>query len=167
MDRLVVVDGVAKSFGMTGWRIGWSIAPKSLSRAMTALQSHTTSNAATISQHAALAALTNPAEAEQAIAAMVGEFRRRRDAALELLSRASVEVIQPQGAFYLYIRIGDATRDNPEPGTAFARTLLDEHEVAVVPGVAFQSPEWIRVSYAAPAEHVMEGVRRIIAARIS
>ena len=167
MDRLVVVDGVAKSFAMTGWRIGWSIAPKSLSRAMTALQSHTTSNAATISQHAALAALTNPTEAQQAIAAMVGEFKRRRDAALVLLRQASIEVIQPQGAFYLYIRIGDATLDNPEPGSGFARTLLDDHEVAVVPGIAFQSPEWIRVSYAAPAEHVMEGVRRIITARIS
>lgn len=167
MDRLVVVDGVAKSFAMTGWRIGWSIAPRSLSRSMTALQSHTTSNAATVSQHAALAALTNPAEAGQAIATMVGEFKRRRDLALELLRKASVDVIEPQGAFYLYIRIGDATPDNPEPGSAFARNLLEECDVAVVPGAAFRSSEWIRVSYAAPAEHVMEGMRRIIATRIS
>jgi aspartate aminotransferase len=157
MDRLVVVDGVAKSFAMTGWRIGWAIAPRSLSR----------SNAATVSQHASLAALTNPAEARQAIATMVGEFKRRRDLALQLLRQASVDVIEPQGAFYLYIRIGDATPGNPEPGSAFARNLLEERDVAVVPGVAFRSPEWIRVSYVAPAEHVMEGVRRIIAARIS
>ena len=166
-DRLVVVDGVAKSFAMTGWRIGWSIAPRSLTRSMAALQSHTTSNATTISQHAALAALSNPAAATEAIATMVGEFKRRRDAALELLQPASVDVIEPQGAFYLYIRIGDVTHEDPEPGTTFARRLLEEHDVAVVPGAAFRSPEWIRVSYAAPAEQVMEGVRRIIAARIS
>jgi aspartate aminotransferase len=166
-DRLVVVDGVAKSFAMTGWRIGWSIAPRGLTRSMAALQSHTTSNATTISQHAASAALSNAAAATQAIDAMVAEFKRRRDAALELLRRSSMDVIEPQGAFYLYIRIRDASRDDPEPGTVFARRLLEEHDVAVVPGAAFRSPEWIRVSYAAPAEQVMEGVRRIIAARIS
>ena len=166
-DRLVVVDGVAKSFAMTGWRIGWSIAPRTLTRSMAALQSHTTSNAATLSQHAALAALSNPTAAAEATASMVGEFKRRRDLALELLRAASIEVIEPQGAFYLYIRVGDATHDDAEPGTTFARRLLEQHDVAVVPGVAFRSPEWIRVSYAAPTEHVMEGVRRIIQARIS
>jgi aspartate aminotransferase len=166
-DRLVVVDGVAKSFAMTGWRIGWSIAPRTLSRSMAALQSHTTSNAATISQHAALAALSNPTAAADAISSMVGEFRRRRDAALDLLRQASIEVIEPQGAFYLYIRVADSTPADPEPGTTFARHLLEVHDVAVVPGAAFRSPEWIRVSYAAPADQVMEGVRRVVAARIS
>jgi aspartate aminotransferase len=167
MDRLVVVDGVAKSFAMTGWRIGWSIAPRTLSRSMAALQSHTTSNAATISQYAALAALSNPTAAAGAISSMVAEFRRRRDAALDVLRQASVEVIEPRGAFYLYIRIADSTADDPEPGTTFARRLLEEYDVAVVPGAAFRSPEWIRVSYAAPAEQVMEGVRRVVRARIS
>jgi aspartate aminotransferase len=167
MDRLVVVDGVAKSFAMTGWRIGWSIAPRTLSRSMAALQSHTTSNAATISQYAALAALSNPTAAAGAISNMVAEFRRRRDAALDVLKQASVEVIEPRGAFYLYIRIADSTADDPEPGTTFARRLLEEYDVAVVPGAAFRSPEWIRVSYAAPAEQVMEGVRRVVRARIS
>jgi aspartate aminotransferase len=167
MDRLVVVDGVAKSFAMTGWRIGWSIAPRTLSRSMAALQSHTTSNAATISQYAALAALSNPTAAAGAISSMVAEFRRRRDAALDALRQASIEVIEPRGAFYLYIRIADSTADDPEPGTTFARRLLEEYDVAVVPGAAFRSPEWIRVSYAAPAEQVMEGVRRVVRARIS
>jgi aspartate aminotransferase len=167
MERLVVVDGVAKSFAMTGWRIGWSLAPRPLTRAMTALQSHTTSNAATPSQYAALAALSDSAAARDAVAGMVGEFRRRRDAALGLLRAAGVDVIEPDGAFYLFIRIGDATRDDPEPGTTFAGCLLEEADVAVVPGVAFRTPEWIRVSYAAPTDHVLEGVRRIIARRIS
>jgi aspartate aminotransferase len=167
IDRLVVVDGVAKSYAMTGWRIGWSIAPASLSRSMAALQSHTTSNAGTLAQHAALAALTGGDESRRVIDAMVGEFKRRRDAALALLRDASVEVIEPQGAFYLYIRVGDATPADPEPGTTFAKRLLEEAHVAVVPGIAFRTPEWIRVSYAAPAEQVLEGVRRIIKARIS
>jgi aspartate aminotransferase len=167
LERLVVADGVAKSFAMTGWRIGWSIAPRPLARAMTALQSHTTSNAATLSQHAALAALSNRAAGDSAIAGMVAEFKRRRDLALTLLHGAGMDVIDPSGAFYLYIRAANGTLSDPEPGTTLARRLLDEHDVAVVPGAAFHSPEWIRASYAAPAEDVLEGVRRIISARIS
>jgi aspartate aminotransferase len=166
VERLVVVDGVAKSFAMTGWRIGWSVAPRPLTRSMIALQSHTTSNAATLSQHAALAALSDQAAADAAIASMVSEFKRRRDAALTLLRQAGVEVIEPCGAFYLYMRVRHAESGEPEPGTSFARRLLEDHDVAVVPGVAFRSPEWIRLAYAAPAEQVMEGVRRIIAAGI-
>jgi aspartate aminotransferase len=167
IDRLVVVDGVAKSYAMTGWRIGWSIASTRLSRSMAALQSHTTSNAGTLAQHAALAALSDAKESRHAIDSMVAEFKRRRDAALELLRSSRVEAVEPQGAFYLFIRAGDTTERDPEPGTTFAKRLLEEAHVAVVPGVAFRTPEWIRVSYAAPAEQVMEGVRRIISARIS
>jgi aspartate aminotransferase len=164
LERLVVVDGVAKSLAMTGWRIGWSIASPQLTRSMTAFQSHTTSNAATPSQHAVLAALSNPGAARAATSAMVREFRERRDAALSLLRASGLDVIEPAGAFYLYIRVGDVTPDDPEPGTGFSRRLLEELNVAVVPGAAFHSPEWIRVSYAAPREQVLEGVRRVIAA---
>ena len=167
LDSLVVVDGVAKSFAMTGWRIGWSIAPRHVTKVMGALQSHTTSNPATLSQHAALAALSNRAAARETVAAMVAELRRRRDAALTLLRGSGVEVIEPAGAFYLYLHVGTATDADPEPGTTFARRLLETSDVAIVPGVAFRSPEWVRVSYAAPAEQVLEGMRRIIAARIS
>jgi aspartate aminotransferase len=152
---------------MTGWRIGWSIASTRLSRSMAALQSHTTSNAGTLAQHAALAALSDSKEARHAIDGMVAEFKRRRDAALELLRASRVEAVEPQGAFYLFIRAGDTTERDPEPGTTFAKRLLEEAHIAVVPGVAFRTPEWIRVSYAAPAEQVMEGVRRIISTRIS
>jgi len=167
VERLIVVDGVAKSFAMTGWRIGWAIAPPEVSRVMTALQSHTTSNAGTIAQHAALAALSDASAARATVDAMVSEFRQRRDAALELLRAAGVKVIDPRGAFYLYIHAGQANPDNPAPGTTFARRLLEEADVAVVPGAAFRTPEWIRVSYAAPRDQVLEGVRRIIERRIS
>lgn len=162
-DRLAIVDGVAKAYAMTGWRIGWAIAPRAVARAMTAFQSHTTSNATTLSQHAALEALTNRQAADAAIAAMVGEFRRRRDAALALLREAGLDVIEPAGAFYLYIHAGRATADDPTPGATFARRLLEEHDVAVVPGTAFQSPEWVRLSYATSMDTVLEGVRRLCA----
>jgi aspartate aminotransferase len=160
-ERVVVVDGVAKAYAMTGWRIGWSIAPTAVARAICALQSHTTSNASTLSQHAAFCALSSRGQSEAAIAEMVAEFRRRRDAAAELLRGACVDFIDPRGAFYLFIRVppheGDA-----DPGASFARELLDTRDVAVVPGGAFRTPEWIRISYAAPMEDVLEGVRRVV-----
>jgi len=164
LERLVVVDGVAKSFAMTGWRIGWSVAPADLTRSMTALQSQTTSNAATLSQHAALAALAGPMS-RSTIDAMVAEFKRRRDTALAMLRDAQIHVVEPRGAFYLFVHAGDPSRDDPQPGTTFAKRLLEESHVAVVPGVAFRTPEWIRVSYAAPAEQVVEGIRRVVAMR--
>jgi aspartate aminotransferase len=160
-ERLVVVDGVAKAYAMTGWRIGWSIAPLAVARAMCALQSHTTSNPSTISQHAALCALSSRDQSAAAIETMVSEFRRRRDAATELLRAACVDFIDPKGAFSLFIRV-PARENDPEPGTTFARELLDSHDVAVVPGAAFRAPEWIRMSYAAPMEDVLEGVRRVV-----
>ncbi|HEY6218593.1 MAG TPA: pyridoxal phosphate-dependent aminotransferase [Gemmatimonadaceae bacterium] len=163
LDQVVVVDGMAKGFAMPGWRIGWSISSMESARAIAALQSHTTSNAATISQHAALAALSDPDAERSAKAEMVASFRRRRDAALMLLRSVGIEVVDPEGAFYLFIHVGRASADDPSPGTTFARGLLDSDGVAVVPGAAFHAPEWIRVSFAAPDADVLEGVRRIVA----
>jgi aspartate aminotransferase len=155
-ERLVVVNGVAKAYAMTGWRIGWAIAPRPIAAAMGALQSHTTSNPATVSQYAALAALSDRAAAQVAIGEMVEVFRQRRDAAVAILDAAGVTYVRPDGAFYLYIRVGD--------GTAFAQQLLESQGVAIVPGAAFFTPEWVRLSYAAPTEQVLEGVRRLVAA---
>jgi aspartate aminotransferase len=161
-DNLVVVDGMAKAFAMTGWRIGWAIAPHHVARTMTALQSHTTSNATTVAQHAALAALQQRDAAEAAIGAMVREYRRRRDAAVAILREVrGLRMIEPQGAFYLFLDVGDTTPDTADAGGTFAGRLLDEHGVAVVPGEAFRTPGWIRISYAAALEDVVEGVRRI------
>lgn len=160
-ERLVIVDGVAKAYAMTGWRIGWSIAPRQVAQAMCALQSHTTSNTSAVSQHAALCALTARERSTTAIATMVAEFRRRRDAAAALLREARVDFIEPRGAFYLFVRVPSRDGD-PQPGTTFARELLDENDVAVVPGAAFRTPDWIRISYAAPMQDVLEGVRRVV-----
>ena len=165
LERLVVIDGVAKAYAMTGWRIGWAIAPAALASTMTALQSHTTSNASSVSQHAALAALTMRADADRAVAAMVAEFRARRDAALaELRSAQGLPWVEPRGAFYLYLRIADAYENASDPAALFAREVLERHEVAIVPGGAFRTPDWVRLSYASPMDQVVEGVRRVAAA---
>jgi len=162
-DRLVITDGVAKAYAMTGWRIGWTVAPRAVSKAMGALQSHTTSNAATVSQHAALAALTDREAAESAITSMVAEFHSRRDAILaELAQEPRLGYVQPEGAFYVYLDVSAVGKEGGESGSAFARELLDRQGVAVVPGAAFYTPDWIRVSYAAPRDQVLEGLRRAI-----
>jgi aspartate aminotransferase len=163
-DRLVVVDGVAKAYAMTGWRIGWSISVAPLARTMTAFQSHTTSNATTVSQYAARTALTEREAADRSITAMVREFQARRDSALAILATdPTIRVIRPDGAFYLFIEAPNAPRD-PDAGTAFAEHLLEHHDVGVVAGAAFLTPGWVRLSYAAARDLVDEGVRRLVAA---
>ena len=160
-DNLIVVNGVAKAYAMTGWRIGWTLSPAPVAKAMNALQSHTTSNAATVSQHAALAALTLGAPVEAAVTAMVKEFRARRDAALPLL-RASkaLTVLDPAGAFYFYVKVPGSGAD---AGSAFCTRLLEEDGIAIVPGVAFRTPDWVRISYAAAKPLVMDACSRIAA----
>jgi aspartate aminotransferase len=165
-ERIIVVDGMAKSFAMTGWRIGWAIANSAVAKTLTALQSHTTSNATTVAQYAALEALRRRDEAEAAIAGMVNEYRRRRDAALDVLRKPNgPAVIQPDGAFYLFIDVQDTSPNHADAGSLFAARLLEEYGVAVVPGTAFLTPGWIRLSYAAAQEAVVEGVRRIVRLR--
>ena len=162
-ERLVVVNGVAKAYAMTGWRIGWTISSAPLAKAMTALQSHTTSNASAVSQYAALAALTGRAEADAAISDMVEQFRARRDAALAILrEEVGLQVLAPEGAFYLFLRAPVSGRGDGA-GERFASRLLEESGVAVVPGSAFHAPEWVRVSYAAEQGQVVEAMRRLLA----
>jgi aspartate aminotransferase len=164
-SNLIIVDGVAKSYAMTGWRIGWAIAPRAVAKAMTDFQSHTTSNAATPSQHAALAALTERDAAEESVTAMVRAFRARRDAAMVLLNEEGAPpYVHPSGAFYLFIDVSAISTGGDDQGTAFAAHMLEEHGVAIVPGAAFGTPGWVRLSYAAAESDVLEAVRRIIAA---
>lgn len=163
-ERLVYVDGVAKAWAMTGWRIGWTVSSPDLAKAMTAFQSHTTFGASSVSQAAAVAALTGGPAIAAAVRDMVSTFRSRRDAALRILSTApSLRVIPPDGAFYLFIEAPGAGRV-ADAGSVFARRLLEEHDVAVVPGAAFLAPDWIRVSYATDTSVVEEAMRRIVRA---
>ncbi|HEX4933306.1 MAG TPA: pyridoxal phosphate-dependent aminotransferase [Gemmatimonadaceae bacterium] len=162
-DHLVVVDGVAKAYAMTGWRVGWTVAPRALSRAMTAFQSHATFHTASMSQYGALAALTRREESDAAIAAMVAQYRVRRDAALAVLAaEPTLPIVRPTGAFYVYLDVSAAFPGHAEPGSAFAARLLEESGVAMVPGAAFHSPAWIRASYAAPQHDVVEGITRAL-----
>ena len=162
-DNLIVVNGVAKAWAMTGWRVGWTISPGPVAKAMTALQSHTTSNTATVAQYAAHAALTLGESVDATVRAMVAEFKTRRDAALPIL-RASkaITVLPPEGAFYFYIKAPGAGRE-PDPSAAFCRELLEKAGVAIVPGSAFRTPDWVRVSYAADKAQVVEAAKRIAA----
>jgi len=160
-ERTITINGVSKSHAMTGWRIGWSIAPVAVSRAMTAFQSHTTSNASSVSQQAALAALARQDEADEAVHYMVKEFRKRRDAVVAALAAfPTVRYVHPAGAFYLYINVA-GFRGAADAGAAFAAAMLEEHQVAVVPGSAFLTPNWIRASYATTESVAVEGVTRI------
>ncbi|MCC6318951.1 MAG: pyridoxal phosphate-dependent aminotransferase [Gemmatimonadaceae bacterium] len=163
-DNLVVIDGVAKAYAMTGWRVGWTIAPREVSKAMGAFQSHATFHTAAASQHGALEALRNTERSDAEIARMLAQYRLRRDAGMAVFAtEPTLPIVRPDGAFYFYFDVSAACPADPDAGTTFARRLLEEHGVAMVPGAAFRTPEWVRASYAAPERDVVEGVRRAVA----
>lgn len=163
-DRCVVVNGVAKTYAMTGWRVGWMIGPTDIIAAATNLQSHATSNVANVSQVAALAAVSGDLSA---VEAMKVAFDRRRTLITGLLNAIpGVECPLPEGAFYVYpsVRalVGKTLRGQQVQSSAqLAGMILDEAEVAVVPGEAFGTPGYLRLSYATADSDITEGVGRI------
>ena len=165
-DRCIVVNGVAKTYAMTGWRVGWMIAPPDITKAATNLQSHATSNVANASQRAALAALEGGLDA---VAEMRVAFDRRRQLIVQLLNDIpGVQCPEPHGAFYAYPRVTDVLGKQirgrrPTTSTELAEVILDEAEVAVVPGEAFGTPGYLRLSYALSDADLTEGVGRIAA----
>ncbi|MEI6740264.1 MAG: pyridoxal phosphate-dependent aminotransferase [Gemmatimonadaceae bacterium] len=160
-ENLIVINGVAKAYAMTGWRIGWSIAPVAVTKAMTAFQSHATSNPAAVSQYAALAALARVDEADAAVDAMVRAFHTRRDAVLRALAAfPTVQYVHPAGAFYLYMNVAGYA-GAADAGATFAERVLERENVAVVPGSAFLTPDWIRMSYATTEAIAVEGITRV------
>jgi aspartate/methionine/tyrosine aminotransferase len=162
-DRSIVVNGVAKTFAMTGWRVGWMIGPRDVIRAATNLQSHATSNVANVSQRAALAALTGPFDC---VVAMREAFDRRRRRMHELLSAMpGVTCIEPEGAFYAFPSFAEAF-DNALAGVAkdtlqLAEVALEQAKVAIVPGEAFGAPGYARLSYALGDSQLEEGLGRL------
>ncbi len=163
-DHTVVVNGVAKTYAMTGWRVGWVIGPKDIIKAASNLQSHATSNVANVSQRAAIAALEGDLTA---VDEMKVAFDRRRKKIVEMLN--AVEGIYcptPLGAFYAYPSVKGLlgkTYDGKvlETSAELAEYILDKAEVAVVPGEAFGSPGYLRLSYALGDDDLVEGITRI------
>jgi aspartate aminotransferase len=163
-DRTLVLNGVAKTYAMTGWRVGWMIGPKDVVKAATNLQSHATSNVANVSQAAALAAVSGDLSA---VARMREAFDRRRQTMVRLLNEISGVVCpEPKGAFYAYPSVkallGKEIRGRrPQTSVELAALILEEAEVALVPGEAFGTPGYFRLSYALGDEDLAEGVGRV------
>lgn len=157
--RTLVIDGVSKTYSMTGWRIGYAAGPADLIAGMSKLQSHSTSNATSISQWASVAALQM---SEEELAVRCGEFAERRAVLLQRLKEIpGVSCVSPQGAFYAFPNVSGCFDGSIKSGDDCARYLLERANVAVVPGEAFGSPEHIRISYAASMERILEGMDRI------
>jgi aspartate/methionine/tyrosine aminotransferase len=163
-DRCVIVNGVAKTYAMTGWRVGWLIGPADVVSGATNWQSHATSNVANVSQRAALAAVTGDLSA---VAAMRAAFDRRRQIMVRMLNEIpGVSCPEPFGAFYAYPSVvgvlGKEIRgQRPKSSAALAELILAEAEVAVVPGEAFGTNGYLRLSYALGDDDLVEGVSRI------
>jgi aspartate aminotransferase len=164
-DRTITMNGCSKAYAMTGWRIGFGGAPAALIKAMDKLQGQSTSNTCSISQAAAIEALTGP---QESISAMVDVYRQRRDLVVEMLNKApGITCHKPEGAFYVYPAIHGCIGKTSAGGTKintdedFVVALLEETGVAVVHGAAFLYPGHFRVSYAAATEVLREACTRI------
>ena len=163
-DTCIVLNGVAKTYAMTGWRVGWLIGPADVVKAVTNLQSHLTSNVANVSQRAALEAVSGSLDA---VAMMRAAFDRRRKLMVELLSDIpGVSCPVPDGAFYVYPSVKallgkEFNGVRPQTSAELAGLILEHAEVAVVPGEAFGTPGYFRLSYALGDEDLETGVRRM------
>ena len=145
---------------MTGWRCGWTIAPKELTSVFNIIQGQTTSNITSITQKAALAAVSGP---QDAVTAMLDEYRRRRDNIHAwLTAHPGIKCVKPKGAFYLFPDICGLLAPGGSTSTDFAQALLEKEHVVVTPGEAFDAPGYLRISYATSMEQLREGATRIL-----
>jgi aspartate aminotransferase len=158
-EHVLIAGSLSKTYSMTGWRIGFSLAPKPLIDAMMKLQSHTTSNPTSVSQKAAIEALRGP---QDSIPVMLAEYRKRRDFVVQRLRAIpGVRIAEPKGAFYAYPNISVGFRNGISSALQFSEKLLSEAHVAVVPGEAFGTTEHIRISYATSMKELERGLDRI------
>jgi aspartate aminotransferase len=157
----VICGSASKAYSMTGWRCGWTLAPAPVVAAAAALQSHATSNVSSITQKAAIEALTG---SQEPVERMLNEYRIRRDQMLAWLeAEPRLRCTRPAGAFYLFVDIGDVLSLNGcRTSAEFAERLLETSRVAVTPGEAFDAPGFIRISYATSMELLREGTRRLL-----
>ncbi len=159
-DRALFACSASKAYSMTGWRCGWILGPKDVVASADTLQGHSTSNVASISQKAALQALTG---SQEPVTLMLNEYRVRRDKLMEWFAADSrIECVKPAGAFYLFPRITKVLDSIGISNTGdFAQALLDDARVAVTPGEGFDAPGFLRISYATSLDRLREGTDRI------
>ena len=160
-DLTVLTGSASKAYAMTGWRCGWVLGPSSVIAACSAVQSHATSNVCSITQRAAVSALTGP---QDCVTDMLNDYRVRRDqASLWLQEDARISLVRPDGAFYLFPDIsGVLSPDGLRTSADLAQALLTDAHVAVTPGEAFDAPGFLRISYATSIERLREGISRIL-----
>ncbi|MBE7083752.1 MAG: pyridoxal phosphate-dependent aminotransferase [Clostridiales bacterium] len=165
-ELTIIVNGMSKSYAMTGWRIGYVAAPLSIAKAISSMQSHTTSNACSISQYASTTALTAP-EGDEFITKMQKVFDERRKLMIEMLKDVDgIECIEPKGAFYVFVNVkklyGKTYQGVKIDGSLTFADCALKKGVALIPGVAFGSDDCIRLSYAISIEDIKEGLTRFI-----
>ena len=160
-DRAVLCGSASKAYAMTGWRCGWVVGPKELIGACNAIQSHSTSNACSISQRAAEAALRGP---QTCVTEMLDEYRRRRDQLYTWLSAdPRIRMVKPSGAFYMFPDVSEfLSPDGIRTSGELAAALLSEAHVALTPGEAFDAPGFLRISYATSMKELERGSQRIL-----
>lgn len=162
--RTIVVNGLSKSYAMTGWRVGYSASSKEIATLMSSIQSHMTSNINSISQYAAIEALSG---SQDSLNKMIVEFKKRRDYMVERLDKIhGVSYIMPKGAFYIMVNIGQyfgksILNNSINSSLEFSKNLLEIEKVAVIPGIAFGLDKYIRLSYATSREAIEEGLNRL------
>lgn len=161
-ENTVVINGVSKTYAMTGWRIGYLACSKELASVISRVQGHTTSNACSISQYACITALGG---GEDIIESMKNAFDDRRKYMMNRLDELNLNYIKPEGAFYIFIDItpfiGKSVDGNKIEGSMSFASILTEHGVAVIPGLPFHADNFIRLSYAVSMEDIIEGFNRI------
>ena len=157
----MIAGSASKAYAMTGWRCGWTIAPKELTAAFNVIQGQSTSNITSITQKAALAAITG---SQDPVTAMLDEYRRRRDNIHAwLTANPGIQCVKPSGAFYLFPDISRLlSADGVATSADFAQALLEKEHVVVTPGEAFDAPGYLRISYATSMEQLREGATRIL-----
>ncbi len=164
-DLTIIINGVSKSYAMTGWRIGYLAAPVDLAKAISSMQSHTTSNPCSISQYASVTALSDP-KGEEFISKMHAMFEERRNLMVDMLSKIDdIVCIEPKGAFYVFVNVsklyGKKFDGQVVDGSLKFADLALQKGVALIPGVAFGNDECIRLSYAISNEDIVEGIKRL------
>jgi aspartate aminotransferase len=159
-DRSVICGSLSKTYAMTGWRAGWTIAPKELTAAFNVIQGHSTSNITSFVQKAGVVALNGP---QDGVKVMLDEYRRRRDAIHGwLTANPAIKCVKPRGAFYLFPDISELLGGDVRSSADFAQRLIELEHVALTPGEGFDAPGYLRISYATSMDQLREGATRIL-----